>query len=98
MDLIHTAGLIIRFKKIRMVNELKNNKWIDSKYYDVHFRNMESILQSGFGFGFVKNDYIPLTLSLKIGVGGLLSFLANILTLRMIRENIIMIYSEYCHQ
>ena len=35
MDLIDTDGLIIGFKKIRMVNKLKNYEWIDNKYYDI---------------------------------------------------------------
>ena len=66
MDLIDTDGLIIGFKKIRMVNKLKNYEWIVSKYYDIHFHNMESILQPGFGFWYVKNDNIQLALRLKI--------------------------------
>ena len=44
MDFIHTAGLTTGFKKIRMVNELKNYEWIGSRYYDIQFHNMENIL------------------------------------------------------
>ena len=44
MDLTDTAGLSIGFKKTRMANKLKNYEWIGSKYYDIQFHNMESIL------------------------------------------------------
>ena len=56
LDFIHTAGLTIGYKKIRKVNDSKEHAWIGGRYCDIQFHNMESILQPGFGFGFIKND------------------------------------------
>lgn len=69
IDMIHTAGLTIGYKKIRKLNKSKNYDWNSFKYYDIQFHNMESILQPGFGFGFIKSDNIPLTPRFKIWGG-----------------------------
>ena len=69
MGLIHTTGLTIGYKKIRKLNELENYEWIGGGYCDIQFHNMESILQPGFGFGFIKGDNIPLTPRFKIWGG-----------------------------
>ena len=69
MGLIHTSGLTIGYKKIKKLNELENYGRIGGWYSDIQFHNMESILQPGFGFGFIKSDDIPLTPRFKIWGG-----------------------------
>ena len=95
MDFIHTAGLTIGFKKIRMVNELKNYEWIGSRYYDIQFHNMENILQPGFGFGFIKMIILDEPQDSKFGAVGFFFLLTNILILIIARGNITMVYLDY---
>ena len=39
---------------------MDNFEWIGGGYCDIQFHNMESILQPGFGFGFIKGDNIEI--------------------------------------
>ncbi len=66
---IHTLGLTFGYKRIRKLNELDNYEWKRFKYYDIQFHNMESLIQPGFGLGFIKDENNLLTPRFKIWSG-----------------------------